>query len=89
MKYLIGIDIGTSGTKSILMDADGKLIASATAQYPLQQPQNGWAEQDPEDWWEAVCTTLRSITKKGSQRGDRRDRTIRTDAQPGYAGQRK
>lgn len=64
MKYLIGIDVGTSGTKSILIDADGRLITSATAEYPMQQPQNGWAEQDPQDWWEAVCVTLRTITAK-------------------------
>ena len=63
MNYLIGIDIGTSGTKSILMDEDGCVIASATAEYPLYQPQNGWAEQDPEDWWLAVCKTLQQITK--------------------------
>ena len=62
MEYLIGIDIGTSGTKSILIDEDGQLIACATAEYPMQQPQNGWAEQDPEDWWDAVCGTLRQIT---------------------------
>lgn len=64
MKYLIGIDIGTSGTKSILMDENGVLLASATAEYPLYQPQNGWAEQDPEDWWHAVCKTLQEITAK-------------------------
>lgn len=63
MRYLIGIDIGTSGTKSILVDEEGRLIASATAEYPMQQPQNGWAEQDPEDWWNGVCVTLRQITR--------------------------
>lgn len=63
-KYLIGIDIGTSGTKSGLFDTEGHLIASATAEYPLYQPNNGWAEQDPADWWEAVCKTLLEITPK-------------------------
>lgn len=62
MKYLIGIDIGTSGTKSALFDLSGNVVASATAEYPLYQPNNGWAEQDPQDWWEAVCATLRQIT---------------------------
>ena len=66
MKYLIGIDIGTSGTKSALFDPDGNVIASATAEYPLHQPKNGWAEQDPEDWWQAVKTTLRAITPKAT-----------------------
>lgn len=64
MKYLIGIDIGTTGTKSVLFDLDGNAVASATAEYPLFQPQNGWAEQNPDDWWEAVCITLREITAK-------------------------
>lgn len=64
MKYLIGIDVGTSGTKSVLFDLDGNAVASATAEYPLFQPQNGWAEQNPDDWWEAACKTLREITAK-------------------------
>lgn len=66
MKYLVGIDIGTSGTKSALFDLDGNVIASATAEYPLHQPRNGWAEQDPEDWWQAVKTTLGAITPKAA-----------------------
>ena len=61
MNYAIGIDIGTSGTKSALYSRDGRLIASHTAEYPLSQPQNGYAEQDPADWWEAVTASLRAI----------------------------
>ena len=64
MDYLVGIDIGTSATKSILITPNGKLVASETAEYPLYQPQNGWAEQDPKDWWNAVCATLKKITAK-------------------------
>lgn len=63
MKYLIGVDIGTSGTKSVLFDTDGNVIASALEEYPMYQPQNGWAEQDPKDWWNAVCKTLKEITE--------------------------
>ena len=62
MKYLIGIDVGTSGTKSVLFDTKGNEIASCTEEYPLYQPKNGWAEQKPGDWWEAVCKTLRYLT---------------------------
>lgn len=65
-QYLIGIDIGTSGTKSVLFDTLGNTVASATAEYPLFQPHNGWAEQDPEDWWDAVKKTLSLITKKAT-----------------------
>ncbi len=62
MPYLIGIDIGTSGTKTCLFTADGTLVASATGEYPLSQPRNGWAEQDPADWWKATVETLRTVT---------------------------
>ena len=62
MAYLIGIDIGTSGTKTILFDEKGTCIASKTVEYPLYQPHNGWAEQDPEDWWRATVEGLRAIT---------------------------
>ena len=61
MQYLIGVDLGTSGTKTVLFDTLGQTVASASVEYPLYQPQNGWAEQEPEDWWQAACTTIRSI----------------------------
>lgn len=62
MKCLVGIDIGTSGTKSVLFDTDGNVVKSAYAEYAMYQPKNGWAEQDPNDWWRAVCNTLKQIT---------------------------
>ena len=46
MAYLIGVDLGTSGTKTALFDQEGRTIASCTRTYPLSQPQNGWAEQE-------------------------------------------
>ena len=49
MNYLIGIDLGTSATKTVLFDENGTVIASASKEYPLYTPQNGWAEQKPED----------------------------------------
>ncbi|MCL2222749.1 MAG: xylulokinase [Oscillospiraceae bacterium] len=61
MKYLIGIDLGTSGTKTVLFDELGKAVASSTVEYPLYQPENGWAEQDPADWWNACTKTLQSV----------------------------
>lgn len=60
--YLIGIDLGTSGTKTILFDTAGNIIKSAAAEYPMTQPQNGWAEQNPIDWYHAVIQTLRAVT---------------------------
>lgn len=66
MEYLIGIDIGTSGTKTVIFDRYGETIASHTVEYELLQPQIGWAEQRPEDWWKAACITIKkSIEKSG------------------------
>ena len=63
MKYLLGIDLGTSGTKTVLFRQDGTVAASATVEYPMSQPQNGWAEQAPEDWWNAAVSTLSKVLK--------------------------
>ncbi|MGN0181474.1 MAG: xylulokinase [Candidatus Ornithomonoglobus sp.] len=63
MKYLIGIDLGTSGTKTVLFDEDGNTIKSHTVEYPMSQPKNGWAEQDPLDWYNASVETLRVVTQ--------------------------
>lgn len=59
--YLIGVDLGTSGTKSVLFDEMGCTMASYTYEYPMYQPQNGWAEQDPADWWQATCYSIKKI----------------------------
>lgn len=61
MRYLLGIDIGTSGTKTVLFDEALKEKASSAAEYPLYQPQNGWAEQDPKDWFDAVVKTIKGV----------------------------
>lgn len=63
MVYLLGVDIGTSGTKTVLFDMLGNTIASATSEYPLYQPYIGWAEQDPEDWWKATVETIAKVVK--------------------------
>jgi len=68
--YLIGIDIGTSGTKSLLVDSDGKPVASASAFYPLHTPRDGWSEQDPADWWAAAVETVRKLLKTAKIKGD-------------------
>ena len=64
MKYVIGIDIGTSGTKTVLFDEKGGVIASSTIEYPMSQPKNGWAEQDPADWWGASAKTTKTVIEK-------------------------
>jgi xylulokinase len=64
MKYLLGIDLGTSGTRSVLFDLDGRALLSKTVEYSLSQPHNGWAEQEPEDWWKAAVTTISGVVKE-------------------------
>ncbi|NLO94358.1 MAG: xylulokinase [Clostridiaceae bacterium] len=64
MAYLLGIDVGTSGTKTVLFDASGNTIASNTQEYPLYQPKNGWAEQEPEDWWKASYISIQNVLRK-------------------------
>ena len=63
MRYLIGIDIGTSATKTVLFDEKCHVVTSASQEYPLYQPQNGWAEQEPLDWYNAVLVTIRKVVK--------------------------
>ncbi|TWU05105.1 xylulokinase [Stieleria varia] len=63
MSHYIGIDVGTSGTKTLLIEAGGRVVAEADANYPLHQPQPGWTEQDPEDWWRATVKTVRAVMK--------------------------
>lgn len=61
MAYVIGVDLGTSATKTIIVDADGKICASAEQSYPMYQPNNGWAEQSPLDWKAAVLATIEKV----------------------------
>jgi len=61
VKTLVGIDVGTSGTKALVMHDDGVVTRRATAEYPLSTPHPGWAEQDPTDWWAAVETVLGQV----------------------------
>ena len=54
MSITLGIDIGTSGTKTLAIDERGTILASASAEYPCDHPRPGWSEQDPELWWDAT-----------------------------------
>ena len=59
--YYIGLDIGTSSVKALLVSADGEVMGSANPEYPFQTPKPLWAETDPEVWWEATCKAIRSL----------------------------
>ncbi|MDR1248166.1 MAG: FGGY-family carbohydrate kinase [Treponema sp.] len=67
-KYLIGIDIGTSGTKSIIMDDKGALAASSLKTYDVLTPRPLWAEQWPDVWLEACHASIREVTQKSGVR---------------------
>src|SRR5439155_18592480 len=69
MAALLGIDIGTSGTKTLLISEEGRILASATHEYPLSTPRPGWAEQEPEHWWQATCMTVREVLSRAGLRG--------------------
>nr|WP_315025234.1 xylulokinase [uncultured Aminipila sp.] len=64
MEYLLGIDIGTSGTKTVLFDVDANTISAKTCEYPLYQEQNGWAEQEPVDWWQATVAGIKYVIEE-------------------------
>jgi xylulokinase len=61
MSYLLGLDIGTSGAKALLCDDRGRVLATATAEYPLHTPFPLWSEQDPADWWRGARQALREV----------------------------
>jgi xylulokinase len=64
MAVYLGIDIGTSGTKTLAINEAGKILAEATELYPSYHPKPLWSEQDPEDWWQATVKTVRAVVKK-------------------------
>ena len=66
MSTFLGIgNIGTSGTKTLAIDAAGKILADATELYPIYHPKPLWAEQDPDDWWRATVNTVRAVVQRG------------------------
>jgi xylulokinase len=59
--WFLGMDIGTGGTRAVLIDGEGRIVASAASEHaPFRQPEPGWAEQDPEDWWRAAQEAIRA-----------------------------
>ena len=63
IKYFIGIDLGTSAVKLLLVDERGRILGEVTKEYPLSFPQPGWSEQNPEDWWKAVQHGVLQLTE--------------------------
>jgi len=62
MDYVLGIDVGTGGTRAVLVDRAGAIAGSATSEHePFASPRTGWAEQDPHDWWKAAGSAIRAV----------------------------
>nr|MCR5826270.1 xylulokinase [Oscillospiraceae bacterium] len=63
MKHYIGIDLGTSAAKLLLVDETGRILNTVTKEYPIRFPQPGWSEQDPADWWDACRAGLAELLR--------------------------
>jgi xylulokinase len=69
--FFLGIDVGTGGTRALIIDEGGRVISSATEEHrAFSSPQIGWAEQDPSDWWRACCIVVPKVLAQGDLRGD-------------------
>lgn len=64
LAYLLGLDIGTSAVKVLLLEASGKVVGSVLEEYPLSAPRPGWSEQNPEDMWQATVRAIRGLISK-------------------------
>ncbi|MEI7835600.1 MAG: xylulokinase [Planctomycetota bacterium] len=69
MGLYLGIDVGTSGTKTLLMTAAGKGLATATGEHTVSAPRPGWSEQDPDNWWSATVHAVKAVLKKAGKSG--------------------
>ena len=71
MDYVLGIDVGTGGTRAVIVDRTGKIVSSATCEHvPFASPKTGWAEQDPRDWWRASAQAIRVVLASDNVRAD-------------------
>src|SRR5438552_14843067 len=71
MNYWLGLDIGTTGSRAVIIDESGAVRAAASAEHaPMSQPQPTWAEQDPEDWWRAAQEAIRAALTRGNLKGE-------------------
>lgn len=68
MSYLLGIDLGTSGVKSLLMSEEGRVLSVRSEEYPILTPREAWAEQDPLAWWRAAAGTIRACLAESAVR---------------------
>ncbi|MHA1834917.1 MAG: xylulokinase [Candidatus Baldrarchaeia archaeon] len=68
--YLLGIDVGTTGTKSVIFNTEGQLVSKGYEEYPVLIPRPGWAEQEPDVWWNATVKSIKMAMRKASISAD-------------------
>ncbi len=69
--YLLGIDVGTGGSRALIIDEGGQIASSATVEHePFASPETGWAEQDPADWWRASVGAIQEVLRKEDLRAE-------------------
>jgi Sugar (pentulose and hexulose) kinases len=76
MEYMIGVDVGTTSTKSVLYDMEGKVVAYANSGYKLHQDVPDMAEEDPDDIFDAVVEVLGQVIRKGKNQARRTKRNL-------------
>ena len=59
------MDLGTTGLRALVVDAEGLVLGQASAPYPTAQPRPGWTEQEPDYWWQACCHALAKLRAQG------------------------
>jgi len=70
MSYMLGIDVGTTGTRAVIVRPDGHVVGAATGDHqPMRMAKPGWAEQDPEDWWQATLLAVRAALDQAGLKG--------------------
>ena len=70
MSVLLGLDVGTGGTRAVAVDESGEMVAEASSEYPIHSPRPGWTEQNPEDWWEGAREALGKVAVEVGEAGD-------------------
>ncbi|RLG78094.1 MAG: xylulokinase [Thermoprotei archaeon] len=70
MPYYLGIDVGTTGCKALIINEEGSVVGKATFEYPLYTPRPGWSEQDPSDWWKACVNAVKAAIANARIKGD-------------------
>ena len=82
----IGVDLGTSAVKLLLMDENGSIHKIVSREYPLYFPHSGWSEQNPEDWFVQSMEGIRELTAECDKKSGQRNQFWRSDAWSGGTG---